>query len=342
MIVSSELKLYPSQVRNDTSGNGGRMATTAIADSVINNVLPNVSEAERAAGITRYRKLFRKVANADNLPLTSARLFIAKPTQAGDRVTIFPATQTDTQSGITGSERLYGCGPLNANASLGATSVAVATEAAADAIFRDGDLIRISNKPDVGSLTGVTEFIRLAASNAVSWNGDLATLTFAEGQSLGNDYLAADTFVGSCIEAGSIEATASDWSLSSASGTYDGWNGSGTSPDILIPDAIGGIEQTWTLTFTSATAFTCVGDTVGAAGGGSTNGADFAPTNATFSRPYFTLPASGWGGTWATGNTLTFKTHPAAYPFWLKYKVPAGCGTLAGNNVVVAVNGESV
>ncbi|MBF0310825.1 MAG: type II toxin-antitoxin system HicB family antitoxin [Magnetococcales bacterium] len=82
-------------------------------------------------------------------------------------------------------------------------------------------------------------------------------------------------------------------------------------------DHIAGIEQTWTITFTSATDFTCAGDTVGSVGTGSRNSA-FAPTNPDHARPYFTLPATGWGGTWASGNILSFKTHPATIPIWEK------------------------
>ncbi len=339
-IDATHLKFYRSQTVSDTAANGGRLSTVEIASGVKNNLWPDVPQSERTAGSTKYRKSFLKVAHPDGLALIDTLLFVETPTPGGDRVVIFPATQTDTQNDLTGSERVYGGGWLDANAALGATSISVNVESASDAVFRNGDLIRISDKTTVDDPAGAAEFVRLAPAGAVVWNGNKATLTFASGQSLANAYLAASTRVASVIEAGTLRASADTWGLSSANGSYNGWSGSGNPPSILVVDAIGGIEQTWTVTFTAAGTFTCVGDTLGSVGGGTTS-SDFAPNHAAFGRPYFTLPFSGWGGTWGVGDVLSFKTHPAAVAIWQKRIIPPNTGSLSGDRVVIAVSGES-
>jgi len=60
-----------------------------------------------------------------------------------------------------------------------------------------------------------------------------------------------------------------------------------------------------------------------------------------FTKPYFTIPAAAWGGTWANGETVTFITHPASIPIWEKRVIPAGANSLAGNKRIIVVRGES-
>ena len=340
-IQASELKFYRSLVASDQTSNGGLMSTTEIATGVKNNIWPDVPQSERSAGSTKYRKAFLKVASADNLALIDARIFVETPTPGGDRVLFCAGTQTDTQANLTGTERLYGTGGLDTNASAGATTITVNTEGGSgDGAFANGDLIRISDKVTIDAVSGNAEFIRLAATNAVSWNGTKATLTFAAGQSLTNSYVAASTRVASVWEAGTIRGAVDTWSISSSAGTYGGWSGTGNPPAGVTTDAIGSIEQTWTITFTSASAFTCVGDSVGSVGGGNRT-TDFAPNNADFSRQHFTLPASGWGGTWATGEMISFKTHPASVALWQKRIIPPNTASLPGDKVIIGVSGES-
>lgn len=333
-ILASELKFYKSATVNDTTANGGVMATNEITDNLKNNLWPDVPAAERTAGSVKYRKIFLKVANDDDLTFYTPLLFVETPTPGGDRVVIHGGTQTNTRNDLTGTERLYGNGRLNANLQVGATSLTVATELGADLIFQNGDLIRISDKTSVDDPNGNEEFIRLAASNAVSWNGDLATLTLESGKSVANAYQATTTRVASCIETSDIKTSFDNWTESSSAGTYN----EATYPPLL--DNISGIEETWTLTFSTATTFTCSGSLVGSVGSGTTTG-DFAPNNPTYSKPYFTLRSAGWGGTWATNDTLALRTHPAATAIWEKRIVPAGCASLTGNKVVIGVSGES-
>ncbi|MBF0602133.1 MAG: hypothetical protein HQL07_00400 [Nitrospirae bacterium] len=345
-IEQSHVKFMKPLVISDSGSNGGRMSNVEAATGVKNNVWPDVPGSERTNGSTKYRKIFVKIANPDNLKMIDACIFVETPTPGGDRVGIFPGTQTDTQTDITGASHGYwGSGSLNANVSQGASVLTVNVEDPTDVQFIQGRLIRISNKTSIDDLNGVEEFVRIKNDpSGVSWNGNLATLTLEDGKTLDNAYLASDTKVASVIEAGDIWAKTDTWAISSASGTLDGWDGSGAAPDTLtnarMVDFIAGIEQTWTLTFTNATTFTCVGDTLGSVGSGTIAG-DFAPNNATYSRPYFTLLASLWGGSWSTGNVVTFKTHPAAFPVWEMRIIPPNTGSLSGDKVIIGVSGES-
>lgn len=340
-IQTSEIKWYQPAVINDTVANGGPLSANEIPDGVKNNVWPDVPQAERTAGSIKYRKSFIKIDNDADLSLIDAKVFVETHTAGDDAIVIMAGTQIDTQAEADGYSRFYGSGNLNANATALDTSLSVIVEpgnaAAGHAIFQDGDLIRISDQADVNDSGGNSEFIRLASSGGVSWSGDLATLTFDAGQSLANSYLASQTKVGSVLECGTIEASVDGWGISSASGSYDD-----TSYPPLL-DHIGSIEQGWILTFSDASNFSCSGNTVGSVGGGAIGGGDFAPVNPDFSKPYFTLSdgTPPWGGTWTSGDTLSFTTHPAAVALWEKRTVPAGADSLSGNKVIIAISGES-
>ncbi|MBF0628681.1 MAG: hypothetical protein HQL91_10750 [Magnetococcales bacterium] len=339
-IQSSEIQWYLPQTVHDGPGNGGPLSARAIPDGVKNNVWPDVSQSERETGSTKYRKTFIKIANDDDLALIAPRIFIETQTPGDDSVVLMAGTQTDTQIDALDYTRFYGAGTLDSSLASGDATFDVnvepGNEGSGHAIFQDGDLIRISDKTSVNAIDGHTEFLRLAASNAVSWNGTLATLTLEEGVTVGFDYAALETRVASVLETADIAATISDWHESSLAGTYD------ESQYPVLGDNIGTIEQNWTLTFTSATQFTCAGHSVGSVGTGSIYNT-FAPVNPDFDQPYFTLAggAPPWGGTWAAGQTITWTTHPAAVALWEKRTVPAGANSRSGNKVVVAISGES-
>ena len=137
------------------------------------------------------------------------------------------------------------------------------------------------------------------------------------------------------LETADITTSFDSWAESSVSGTYD---------ETINPptqDHIGTIEQDWTITFTDATNFACIGSVVGSVGSGSIGGGDFTPNNSDFSKPYFTLADAGWAGTWANGDTVSFSSHPAAIAIWERRTIPAGADSLSGNGAVFALSGES-
>ncbi|MBF0424335.1 MAG: hypothetical protein HQL66_00740 [Magnetococcales bacterium] len=338
-IQATDIQFYLPATVSDASSNGGRMSANALPAGM-GNLFPYVPQAERLAGSTKYRKLFAKVAPASNQRMVNAKVFLNAPTPGDDRVLIFPGVQTDTQNALTGAERLYGAGTLDVTISAGATTLAVNCEAA-DQIFRNGDLIRICDQTSISDANGHEEFLRVASTSGVSWNGSKATLTLSAGVSTAYGYAGGTARVSSVIEVGYVIGSWDNWGGSTVAGTYAG-NAPATPPTSVVPtvDSIGGVEQVWTLVFTSPTTFACTGDTLGAVGSGST-GNDFSPANAIFSRPYFSLPSAGWGGTWATGDVLTFRTHPSSVPVWTKRIVPAGANSLSNNYFDLMISGES-
>lgn len=343
-IVDSELKMFKSKVIADGITNGGLMDNTAqVISGVVNNVWPSVFKAERIAGGTKYRKTFLKVANDNDETLFNPQIWMDIVTQGDDWVTFFEATQTDVQNDITGAEDMYGCGTLQANVTAGDGSVVVTVEdatlatGAADEIFRDGDTIRITNKDTPSSGTGTEEIHVINGAPTVAGNDVTITLT----GTLANDYNTDDNTYGtrvmSVLEPSDIEAGFDSFvDTTTGDGTYD----DSTYPPLL--DNIGTIAQTITILFTGATTFTATSNVDGVTLTGGSTGTDYAPSNPDVSKPYFTLEAAGFSGTWADGDTIVFNTTPAAFPIWQKRVVPAGAASLTGNRAVVVFTGESI
>lgn len=328
-ITANEIIFRKSTVNDDTGANGGRMTSVVVTSGVKNNVWPDVPQSERQAGSTKYRKVHIHVANDDDLTFVRPRVFIETSTPGDDYVTFFPGTHTDTQSSITGIERQYGAGKLNGDVLAGVTSIGVLTELAALNYIRNGDILRVSDKTTVDDAIGNEQYVTV--SGVPSYSGDVATVVFTP--ALSHNFAASNTKVASVYEIADLKGSVSGWA-ETGSGTFN----EATYP--VLVDSIGGIAQTWTLTFTTPTTYNVVGDTVGAVGGGNVS-SNFTPTNATYSKPYFLLPLLGWGGIWTIGDTIVFTTSPCAIPIWEKRIIPTGANSLSGNKVIFAVDGES-
>jgi hypothetical protein len=178
-----------------------------------------------------------------------------------------------------------------------------------------------------GTVDNATNVTITYRENCFSYSGNVCTVQLDAFPA--NAYAASNTYASGCLEQASILATADDWDDSdTTSGTYD----QATYPVVI--DNIGTVEDTFTIEFTSATAFTCSGTNEGSLGTGAV-GTDFVPVNAETGKPYFTIDKDGWGGTWAIGDTVTFPTHASAMPIWLKEVVPAEAATVQQNLFVL-------
>lgn len=330
-ITAAEIKWFRSALISDTTPaqNGGRFTQTEIVSGVKNNIMPDVSAAQRAAGVEHYRKAFIGVRNADNLSLVDPKISIEIGTPGDSYYLLHPGTMTDTQATMTG--RPYGYGTLASSASANATSISVTSEADFSAMsvkpFQAGDTIRIDARANVAA-AGNSEYAEI---DAISYDGDELTITLAAG--LTNGY-AAGVKVASVIEPADIAAAYADLD------TTGGVTFNDTAHPPVVP-SLGGIHQTWTITVTDhlTGALSVVGDTVGSVGTGST-GVNLSPSNPQ-GGVYFTLPAAGWGGTPETGNTLVFTTLPAATAIWYHRIVPAGAAPISSDPVSVCVEGET-
>ena len=309
-ITANEIKFYLAATVSDDGDNGGRMGEVPVISGIKNNVLPDVRVAEGVAGITRYRKLFARVENADGLALCDARLFLDFATPGDAHITLFPGTMRDVQANIAAS-REYGVAALASDVTAGARSfvVSVTSPAVVD-IFQDGDTVHIGN----GTHCEFFENVSVHRLDAYM------VIVLDRGDTLANAYSKSDTVVSSVIEVGDIEAKVDGWIEMSGAGTYqaDRYN-----DGPLELDHVGTVHDLWTLVFTSQKTFNLSGKFSGELEAGSID-QDYTPSNPSNGRPYFTLRAAYWGGTWAAGDTIIFVTLPAVTPFWIKETVPAG------------------
>lgn len=332
-IASAEIQWFnPVSVSDVTpAANGGRPSQTQNISGVKNNLFPDVSAAQRAAGVEHWRKAFILIRNAANLPLVDPKISIESGTPGDSHVLIYPGTWTDTQATRTG--RPYGYGVLAEAVGADATEIVVTSEAdwsvleAGERPFQVGDLVRIDARADV-SQAGLSEYRII---DEIVYDGTEMTIALTAGLERG---YVSGVHVASVIELGEL-ATAVTGKAVTGGVTYD----DATYP-IGVPQ-IGGIYQTWTVTITSAAtgAVSVVGDTVGAVGTGST-GVDLSPANPS-GGAYFTLDADGWGGTAADGDTLVFTTVPAGCALWYQRIVPPGAAAIGSDPVSVCIEGET-
>ena len=328
-VLTSEIKLYRAAESSDLDSNGGRLSSNLVPSGVQNGIFPDVTQAQRVAGHVTYRKAFAKVENPNEEVLQNAFVFLDNTTPGQDMMTVFAGTATDVQSdstadGESDSERHYGVGQLSSTVNSGVTSITVQVEdASSETIYEVGDIIRISD--------GSNETLRTLTS--VSFSGNVATLGFTGGLATG--YAASNTFVASGLPLGNIGATVTQANnASSSSGSVDITNFP------ITPDATGGVDDTWTVTFTSATAFSVSGAATGSVGAGTVAGA-FSPNNPDFSAPYFSIPSGFWSGTFANSDSYTFSTASASAAFWYKRRVPAGSAANAANVQTTRISGET-
>lgn len=329
-ILDSEIKVYRSLVTNDTTSNGGAISTTEEPTGLFSSLWPNVSKAQRAAGVTQYRKVFWKIEDSENLEATGVNIGLWQPTTSADRFYLFSGTDTDTQADI-GTPNLYGAGKLNEATLVGATTLKVTLDDIAVSTFRDGMLIRVSDKTIVSnawSLTGNEEFVRVVGTPTVSGS----TLTITVDTPLANAYGITNTYVTGLIEVSSIKADVGTSVVTSVAGTFD--------KDLVQPQWVGGMTHTLTFTFTSATAFTCSSDRFGALAAG-TRSSSYQPTNAAFGSAHVIVPTTCWGGTFQTGETVTLPLKAAAFPLWMKRVIPAGAASLGSVTRSIMFFGES-
>ena len=323
-IIQAELKQYKAAVNDDTSANGGLMSASEITHNVKNNVFPDVSQEDRTAGVTQYRKVFHKVENDNDLTLSTALVRMTEQAEGDDRVTIFSGTQSDTQADISSPDE-FGIAALKNDVSGGATSLVVTLEDSSQVIFYSTagkNMVWIGNGTVEEFHDGVT----------ISKSGDEVTITLAGGDSLTNSFLASNTVVASVLEVGDILCSEDNWV--DASAVYD----ESTYP--LTHDNIGCIEETWTITISAdGTSFTCSGATVGAVDSGNVS-TDFSPINSDFNKPYFTLDKDGWSGQ-GEGDVIQFQTHPASAAVWRKRIVPAGAAAVSSEDYVIKTKGQT-
>ena len=326
-IITAEIKRYRAAVNNDTTSNGGRMSTNLITSGVRNSVFPNVSESERTAGITRWRKIFIKVANDDDLTLYNSKVYLKSITGAADYVTICEGNDNNVYSDLS-SPRMYGCGVLTTDIAVSDTEITLLVEDTSMSIFNTASA---DNVIWIGNGTTSEYFENVTAVKT----DDSFTLTLNAGDVLANIYSTSNTIVASCIDAGDIACSFDSVSVTSTAGTFDD-----TAYPILL-DNIGTVYDSWTLAFTSASVYTITGASEALLASGGNISTPASPINSSFAKKYFTISSGAFGGTYEIGDTITFKTYPATIPLWHKEVVPAGAASYSNNTWTETCIGES-
>jgi len=318
-IAASDIKFYKAINNNDTVTNGGRISGTQVVDGSLNNLFPNVSSAERTAGVTRYRKMFLRNENAGDLSMYSGETWIGTRSLADDYFQLKAGDDTDQQSAAEGYTNWAGTGLLAASAGSGESSIEVDYDTT-DGVW-DGAAVHIDD--------GVNELDTIVVGSP-SFVGNTATFTISG--ELGNNYTAAATVVSTIVPLNTVEKSTDSWTENSSAGTYD----ETTYP--VETYNVGTVTDAWTLTFSDANNFSIAGLNAGSVGSGDISN-DCQPANG--SSYYFKIDKDGWGGSWALGDTVTFNTVHAGKGFWVKEVVPAGVASYSNNTVQLAWRGES-
>lgn len=155
------------------------------------------------------------------------------------------------------------------------------------------------------------------------------------------------SYVSSALVAGDLRAYVSHlFDQATWNGTFaDSISGSAataTYNDVLAPIAVtnaGAITERWAIQFTNTTSFNVIGEHVGVIATGNT-GTDTAPINPATGKPYFTLPALGWGSGWAAGNVLRLNTTGALFPVWVVRTIQQGPETVTEDSFTLLIRGD--
>ncbi|MGI2067841.1 hypothetical protein [Shewanella sp. MF08487] len=99
------------------------------------------------------------------------------------------------------------------------------------------------------------------------------------------------------------------------------------------------INEDWVLIFSSPTAFRCVGKRLGQIATGDTLN-DFAPINPLTLAPYFIIRSRAFGGGWATGEAIRFRSYASSKPAMLLRTVQSGHSQITTDRAVLAFRGN--
>jgi hypothetical protein len=155
------------------------------------------------------------------------------------------------------------------------------------------------------------------------------------------------SFVSAALIAGDMQSYVSNlFDQGSWNGTFSdalaGSAATATFNDVLAPIQVtnaGAITERWAIQFTNATTFNVIGEHVGVIATGNT-ATDVAPPNPATSKPYFILPAIGWGAGWAAGNVLRFNTVGALFPVWVVRTIQQGPETVISDSFTLLIRGD--
>ena len=283
------LSIKKSLITSQLSSNGGRFTFDYQTSG---NICKELTEKITTPYHERLIKSF--LHNDADTPETNIALALKNPVAGAYSHFLATGTQRDTQATFAPT-RYHSIGYLSGNAMIGEINLAVQFPTGADdlEVVQAGDTLTLTSAD-----RSVTKNVMVAAAY---FDAGIAYIQLSD--PVDTNFL-SNSLVSSAITTTSITAT-----LSNVIKT-----------DCVIDETQielsnnGTVEQSFTLTFTSATAFTVTGDVIGSLPAGDIS-TQYAPLNPATNAPYLTIPATAWTSA-TTSATLTFDTHPAALPFW--------------------------
>ncbi len=121
----------------------------------------------------------------------------------------------------------------------------------------------------------------------------------------------------------------------------------GTFNDTAFPIQLtndGAIEERWRCQFINTTEVAIYGEHVGGLKQAGENrwpiANDIAPINPETGKPYFVIPAAGWGSGWSVGNVMRFNTHAANYPVWVARSIQQSQAADGEDKFCIQVRGD--
>ncbi|OQY56432.1 MAG: hypothetical protein B6247_04040 [Candidatus Parabeggiatoa sp. nov. 2] len=319
-IQADEIVIHPAFSMNQTDNTGGIInSSVTIPSNALEQIVEDISEAERWNGIVRHYKLFQKIGNPNNKVYKGAKLFIGLPLQGGYVASLIKGDFNDVWADVK-NNRQYGCALTTSDLTAGIQQITIITKNVGH--FQQNDLIAIISQSDPIDSTGRLEFARI--DQPIESNGHELTLHIKKPlrynypvSRIVDGYI-SNTRVASCIEYEDVKGTAFVSDKTSVHGTTD-------INEVAI-NSIAGITQTLTFVFDSANNFQVVSNLADVALPSGQKTAVYEPQNEAYLLPYLSIPPSFWtndgDGDWVAGDSVKISTNPCAMPFWLVITVP--------------------
>jgi len=212
---------------------------------------------------------------------------------------------------------------------------------------------------DAGTVTLVNTAPYNAPLNLYHTVADMVMVTDVEidgtltlNRQLTHDFPAAESLVSSALIITDMQARYTNlFDQQSWTGAWSdsviGSPATGTFDEVQYPIQVtndGAITERWYCRFLNTTEVEIFGEHVGGLTLAGQNrwaiAGDIAPVNPATGKPYFTIPAAGWGAGWATGNVLRFNTIGANYPVWIARSIQQSPASTGSDKFCVQIRGD--
>jgi hypothetical protein len=190
--------------------------------------------------------------------------------------------------------------------------------------------VNVGRRVYIKSGTGAGQWRRITANTTSTITVEYAWTVTPDATSV---FEIIKTNVCMCVSVGDVGCAYNTVVKTSTSGTF-------TAANNLKLFPVGTRDESWTLLFSSSTAFSITGAYIGNVAGSYNINGVARPANG--SSYYFEIATGAWGGTFQAGDTVTFNTVSASKSVWIKETVPAACSPHLANSVDIGVSGDTV